>query len=342
MIPHSRPTLDQTEVESIEEVIRSGYIVQGKKVSQFELNVRSYIGRRFARAVNAGLSALHLSLITLDADRNSEVIVPSYTCSSLLHAIKFAGAQPVAVDVDYSTMNISLECFKSAITKKRKVAIIPHMFGFPVPEIDRFSEFEVDIIEDCATSIGGGYRGLRLGSFGKLSIFSFYATKMLTTGVGGMVLTDDRNVNRAIEQLVTGKYHNYQMTDIAGAMGIIQLTKLNDFITVRKIRFDKYVELLKNESRILLPVYDSTMLPAYHRFIIRIKGNIDKFKDRMKKRGIDCGNGVHQPLHRLLGLNGRDFPVTEILMKEVVSLPIYPTLKLSEVDYIANSVLEEL
>jgi len=342
IIPHSRPTLAQAEMESVEAVIQSEYLGWGSKVRQFEYEMCSYVSRKYAVAVNTGMSALHLSLIALGVDERFDVIVPSYTCISLLHAIMLVGARPVVVDVDYSTMNISLECFKDAITKKSKAIIVPHMFGYPVLEIDKFSEFGVAVIEDCAASIGGRYRGLKLGSFGKVSIFSFYATKMLTTGTGGMVSSDDKETIHRIRQLITRMYYSYQMTDMAAAMGIIQLTKLDDFVAARRIRFNRYVELLKNESRILLPVYDDVAQPAYYRFAIRIKGDINKFKDRMKKKGIECGNGVYQPLHRLLDLNSRNFPSTEALMREVVSLPIYPTLKLSEVEYVANSVLEEL
>ena len=349
MIKHSKPTLDSLEVDSIRDVILNGMIAQGEKVHQFETKMKDYIGRKYAIATNTGLSALHLSLIALGVSEGDEVIVPSYTCGALLHAITYVGAAPIVVDVDYETMNISLRIFRKAITARTKVAIIPHTYGFPIKGIDRFGDLGVNIIEDCATGVGGKYKNLRLGSFGRLSAFSFYATKMMTTGEGGMILTDEKFINDIAKNLRDYTHHssykvryNYKMTDIAAVLGVAQLSKLDSFVGWRKVCYDEYVRLLRDAPGLTLPTYGGSEVPSYYRFVIKIKsGKATEFKEEMKGRGILCGDGISRPLHRMLGMP-QNYPMTERIMKEAVSLPIYPTLSLGEVEYIAISTLKVL
>ena len=351
IISHSKPTLGKEEEKAIVEVIRSNYIAQGKKVNQFENMMTKYIKKKYAIAVSSGLAALHLSLIALEIRENDEIILPSYTCDAILQAVSYVKAKPIIADVNYNNANISLDSFKKVFSDKIKAVIIPHSFGFPVM-IDRFFDFKIPIIEDCALAIGGLYKGRKLGSFGKISIFSFYATKMITTGEGGMVLTDDEDIANQIRDLRNYTKHtlfkiryNYKMTDIEAAIGICQLKKISTFILKRKKLFDKYIDLLKNRDDILLPFYkyENKTISTFYRFIVKLpKYNIKIVVNKMKQRGIFCGRGVLQPLHRLLELDVRKYPISEKLANEVISLPIYPSLSIKDIKYISKNFTEIL
>jgi len=351
VIYHSKPTIGTEEEEAVLKVIKSGQLAQGPKVLEFENLVASYIGKKYAIAVSSGLAALHLSLIGLNINEDDEVILPSYTCDALLQAVLYIGAKPVIVDVNYEDMNISFDGALRVISDRTKAIIIPHTFGFPA-DLNDFLNLNISIIEDCAVAIGGSYKSRKLGSFGEVSVFSFYATKMMATGEGGMILTDDDKIADKVRELRDYTKHttfkiryNYKMTDIEAALGICQIKKLDQFIEKRKVLFDRYMELLKDRDDIVLPYYnyEEGTIPAFYRFIIKLPGyNINRVIEAMKNRGIICGRGVLQPLHRLLRLNYINYLNSERLSKEVISLPLYPSLDIGEVDYLVECLLETL
>jgi len=347
IITHSKPTLGKEEEVAIAKVVRSKQIVQGKKVAQFEKGMANYIGRKHAIAVSSGLAALHLSLTALDIKRGDEVILPSYTCDALLNAVLYLGAKPKIVDVEYDDGNISLNEIKKNVTNKTKAIIVPHSLGFPA-KIDSIIELGIPVIEDCATSIGAKYKNKKVGSFGKISAFSFYASKMLTTGEGGMILTDDKKVADITRELRNYTKHpkfrvryNYKMTDIEAAIGIVQLKKLNNFIKKRIFLARKYTDLLKECPDIILPIYkDKEMKPVFYRYIVKLlTHNPDKIRNSMS---IVCGRGVLKPLHQLLGLSSKLYPNSEKLAKEVISLPIYPSLSEKNVESICAEFIKLL
>jgi len=351
VIYHSKPTIGIEEEESVLKVIRSGQLSQGSEVLEFENLVANYIGKKYAIAVSSGLAALHLSLIGLGINDGDEVILPSYTCDALLQAVLYIRAKPVIVDVNYEDGNISFDDTLRVISDKTKAIIIPHTFGFPA-NLNKFLNLNIPIIEDCAVAIGGIYKGRKLGSFGGVSVFSFYATKMIATGEGGMILTDDEKIANKVRELRDYTKHtifkiryNYKMTDIEAALGICQIKKLDQFIEKRKVLFDRYIELMNNRDDIVLSYYnyEEGTIPSFYRFIIKLTGyNINSVIEAMRNRGIICGRGVLQPLHRLLGLNSAIYPNSERLSKEVISLPLYPSLDIAKIDHVAECLLETL
>jgi len=339
MIPHSKPTLGKEEEGAVIEAIRSGQIAQGEKVAQFERMTAEYVGKGYGVAVSSGLAALHLSLVALGVRRGDEVVLPSYTCEALLNAVLYLSARPKIVDVEYETGNMSPDEVKKKITAKTKAIIVPHSFGFPA-KIDQIVDLGIPVIEDCAVSIGAKYKGRSVGSFGKISVCSFYATKMLTTGEGGMILTDDENIASLVRELrdYTGHSefrvrYNYKMTDMAAAMGIVQLKKLDGFIEKRILLAERYTSLLGEYPNLILPGYDrSEMSPVYYRYIVKVPGrDVEKVRSIMRGKGIFCGKAVLQPLHRLVGLPYQRYANSEKLAQEAISLPIsfYPGLAIS-------------
>jgi len=349
-IPHSKPTLGKEEELEVVKTIRSAQIAQGERVAVFERMMAGYIGTKYAVAVSSGIAALHLSLIALGVKEDDEVILPSYTCDALLNAVLYCHACPKIVDVEYDTGNISPGEIKKNITSKTKAIIVPHSMGFPA-KIDQIVGLGIPVIEDCAVSIGSEYKNRKVGTYGAIAVCSFYTTKMLTTGEGGMIFTDNENTLSLTRELrdYTGHLefrvrYNYKMTDIAAAMGIVQLGKLNDFIKKRHILADLYTTLLKKQSSLILPNYDAeTINPVFYRYIVKLPNyDIELVRYKMKEKGIVCGKGVLQPLHKLLGLPEEKFPVSKRLAHDVISLPLYPSLNEEDIQYIVNEFIDIL
>lgn len=340
IISHSKPTLDQYDYRSVMDVLKSGHLVQGEQVARFEKALSSFIGVKSGVAVSSGTAALHLSLIALGAGKGDEVIIPSYVCSALLNAVLYVGAVPVLADIDRVTFNISVDDLKKKITKRTKTIIVPHMFGLPA-NIDEIISLGISVIEDCAQSIGSRYKSGYTGGFGVLSIFSFYATKMLSTGEGGMVLSNDDDLIKTVRDMRDydekenySVRYNYKMTDFQAALGISQLKKLPLFIERRRQIAGLYNEALE-EMTFPIPAVPEGREHIYYRYVVLDRNHLE-FMEAMQKKGIDCKMPVFKPLHKCLGLSG--FPVTDEIFQQAVSIPIYPSLSDDEVRKIIDAM----
>jgi perosamine synthetase len=336
-IPHSMPTLGEEEAKGLQEVLASGRITTGEEVERFEQGMASYLGVSGAVATSSGTAALHLSLLAVGVKEGDEVICPSFTCSALLNAVYHCLATPRLVDVDEETMNISLAATRKALTKRTAAIIIPHMFGNPVEAMDDFLALGPPLIEDCAQSLGATSCGRMTGTWGAAAIFSFYATKVITTGQGGMVASRNKGLLERVRDL--RQYdkkedykvrYNFCMTDLLATMGRIQLEKLPSFLKAREERaqwYDKHIQGLKG---VIVPRKGG----IYYRYIVRIKdGKLDRVIGELHRGGIEAQRPVFRPLHRYLGLDG--FASTERVFAEALSLPIYPRIKADEVRNIA-------
>jgi perosamine synthetase len=349
-IPHSRPTLGGEEELEVSKIIRSCQIAQGPKVEKFEKIVADYIGREYAIAVSSGLSALHLALKALDIKENEEVMIPSYTCDALLLAVSYLNAKPIIIDSNYVDGNISFEKCLELKSDNSRAIILPHNYGFAA-DLEKFMTLDIPIIEDCAVAIGGSFKGKKLGAFGKISAFSFYATKMITTGEGGMLLTDDADIAKELRELrdysknVSAKMrYNYKMTDIEAGVGICQMRKLDNFVTRRNEIYEYYSKMLRDRHDVITPYYDKeTILPSFYRYVLKIPNKIrSELLKNMLNKGVACSIGVPKPLHKLLGLADHKYSGAEKLYKEAFSLPIYPSLQNSDIEYIIHEFITEL
>lgn len=228
------------------------------------------------------------------------------------------------------------------MNKRTKAIVVPHLLGFPA-EIKPFIELGIPVIEDCAQSIGARIRGKRVGSLGTLAIYSFYATKMLTTGYGGMVTSNSTRLLDKIKDLrdFDGRdnyitRYNYQMSDIAAALGLQQLGRLENFIKRRQQIAHYYSGILK-DSPAQLPSTKPDTNPVFFRYAIRCRGHLEPFIKGMLAKGIEVKRPIYKPLHRYLGLNKKEFPITEKAYAQAVSLPIYPSLTQPQAKYIATT-----
>ena len=334
VIPHSRPTLDESDLFSVAEVIRSGRIVQGEVVEKFEKKVAKFIGVDGAVATNTGTSALHLSLLAIGIKKGDYVAMPSFVCTALLNAVRYVGAHPTLVDIDPETYNIDIRDLKKRVKRSTKAIILPHLFGLPA-DIDNILSLGIPVIEDCAQAIGAVYKGKKAGSFGRLSCLSFYATKVLSTGEGGMVVSDSRSLLKKIRDFRDydnkknySVRYNYKMTDIQAAMGIAQLKKLHSFL-VKRVNIAKRYSSALQEFCNAPSIRYKDRKHIFFRFPIQIQGSVSKALNFFSERGVTCARPVFKPIHKYLQING--FPNTDTIWNNTISVPIYPSLTDKEI-----------
>ena len=334
MIHHSKPTLDIKDAVLFKPVLESGLLAAGRMVAGFEGMFARFVKTKGAVAVNSGTSALHLSLLALGVGRGDEVIMPSYACTALLDAVNYTGAGPVLVDVEYDTCNISLGQVKKKLTRRTAAIIMPHMFGLPC-DIGEILDLGVPVIEDCAQSLGAKYKNRPTGSFGVLSVFSFYATKVMTTGYGGMVASGSDRLLGKIRDLVSQDKresyktrYNSRMSEIQAALGIRQLKGLPGFLTKRKQLALVYTKCLAG-CGFELPAQKDDREHIFYRYVIK-SDNPARLKKHLAQNNIEVIPPVHKPLHRYLRMGAGGFGATEKIFNSIISLPIYPSLKRSE------------
>jgi perosamine synthetase len=344
MITHSRVVLDEDDLSSVLRVLRTGQLVQGERVSSLESALASFVGVKHGVAVSSGTAALHLSLLSLGIGEGSEVILPSFVCAALLNAVLYVRATPVLVDIDPDTYNISINDIQNALSDRTGAIIVPHLFGLSA-DTDAIVSLNVPVIEDCAQSLGAKLQGRPTGSVGAMSIFSFYATKMLCAGEGGAILTNDDNLMQQArdlrdydEKVAYALRYNYKLTDIQAALAESQLRKLPSFISKRVKIGEVYNAGLEGIVS-HIPVAPEGKEHIYYRYVIPVDNPV-RFMEEMNDKAIQCRRPIFKPLHRYLNLAG--YRITEQVWSKAVSIPIYPSLTESEAHGIVDSIKASL
>ena len=342
-IPHSRPTLGAEEVKAVSKVIESGHIAEGSVVQEFESTFAQRLGVKHAVAVGSGTAALHLSLLALGIGPADEVIMPSYVCTALLNAVCYVKASPVFAEINPVTFNIDPTDVKKRLTRRTKAIIVPHLFGLAA-DLNGLSGLDVPIIEDCAQAVGGQLDNKPLGSFGDVAIFSFYATKVMTCGEGGMVVSDSKEFADRISDLKSydnrDNYKlrfNYKMTDIHAAVGLTQLDRLDNFVQRRRVVAQRYFDAF-SFAGVTLPSDDPDHI--YFRYVVSLKTESQTMIRHLLKKGVGCARPIHKPLHQCLNLDG--YPITDNAWETSISVPIYPSLSDTEVQKIIDAFSESI
>ncbi len=352
MIPIARPWIGDEEKKEVEKVLDSGMLAYGEWVKNFENEFAKYIGVKHALATTNGTQALILVLEAVGV-KNKEVIVPSFTFIASATSIIRAGGKPVFVDVDERTFNIDPEDVRKKITKNTKAIMPVHLYG-QAANMDEIMEIAEDhnlyVIEDSAQAHGAEWRGKKTGSIGHIAAFSFYPTKNMTTDEGGMVTTNDENLAQKVSMLrnhgQTSRYMheflgwNFRMTNIAAAIGLVQLKKLDKANEIRRANAKYYDEILGDYA--IIPYEHPNSKHVYHQYTIRIK-NRDKLVELFKKESIGFGiyypMGNHeQPIMQKLGYTAK-LPVTEKLCKEVISVPVHPLITREDREKVAETII---
>jgi perosamine synthetase len=351
IIHHNKPSINGEEIQAATQVLQSNWLIGAKITRQFERDFKQYMSANYAIAVTNGTSALHLSLLALGIKMDDEIITATYTASDILNAIFYVGGKPVLADSENNTCTISLEDIDKKITPKTKAMIIPHMFGFPV-EINRLKQYGIPIIEDCAQTLGSTYQNTIVGSKSLISIFSFFASKLIATGQGGMITTDSEDLYRDIRDLIdyNGRdnyrvRYNYPMTDIMASIGCEQLKKFPFFARRRKLIAENYQYILEKKGIPHFPKRKDTNVVPF-RFLLQGKDlqEILTIKQKFQEQGIETKLPIepYELLHRLLGQNRKQFPNAESFAQTVLSLPMYPALKDNEVERIGKALKKVL
>ncbi len=328
-IPHSQPSIGEEEIAAVVRCLRSGYLTQGDEVHAFEEACAAFTGHRYGVAVSSGAAALHLALIVLGIRDNDRVAMPSYVCAALAQAITWQRATPVLCDIDWPSYTLAAEQVPSDCT----AAIVPHLFGAPA----RYPQ-QVPVISDIAQSIGAPeVADADTSTQPLVTVASFYATKLMTTGEGGMLLTQDAQLAEAARDL--REYDNrddfklrfpYKMTDFQAAMGRVQLQRLPAFIARRREIAAMYAEALES-----LPL----QLPdpaghAFFRYVVATEKR-EALEAHLQACGVEAKRPVYRPAHHYFG---GAFPHSERAHQECLSIPLYPAMDLQKIRYVIESV----
>lgn len=349
-IPLNRPDLGLKERLAVDAVLRSGALAQGKKVAEFESNFSGTVSGRNCVAVNSGTSALHLGMLALGIGPGDEVIVPSFTFAASANSVAITGATPVFVDIEPDFFSIDPSAVKSAIGPKTKAVIAVHLYGHPGLMADLKSICDsagIFLVEDAAQAHLAVFDGTPVGSWGAVAAFSFYPTKNMTTGEGGMSVTGDDGIARRLRLLrnqgMDRRYeneipgYNNRMTEVAAAIGLVQLEKLAGWT---KKRQSNAAFLAKNLKGVVVPKVHPLASHAYHQYTIKVEGhNRNEFAAELKKLGVDSDVYYPAPVHRLpaYGLT-HSLEVTERVTKSCLSIPVHQKLSKSDLVRIVDSV----
>lgn len=350
LIAHSRPTLDDHDAQAVTKVVRSGWLAQGARVEEFERRMASFVGVRGGVAVGSGTAALELALLAIGVKSGDEVILPSYACTALWLAVRRTGAAPKLVDIDPESYAIDPAQVKKAVTRRTCAIVVPHLFGLPA-DLTRLQALDVPLIEDCAQTLGVTERGRPVGSVGVATVCSFYATKLLCTGEGGMLLSpkaiilERGRVLRKYDEeplLVPGAF-NRKMTDMQAALGLSQLRRLRLFLQRRRTIAAVYRKALACTG-VVLPVVPKGRTHCFYRYVIRLQPRrhraLDDVVARLERRGVQCRRPVFRPLHQYLKLAG--YPESEAAYRTALSVPIYPSMTDRMVARTVAALCEEL
>jgi len=343
IIPHSRPFLDDKETRALRNVLTSGQIAQGPQIKGFEEELGSFHDLLPGVATSSGTTALHLALLALGVGPGDEVLLPSYVCSAPLHAVYHSGATPILVDVDPTNGNIDTGDLTKRLTSKSKAIIVVHLFGLPA-NVREITALGLPVIEDCAQALGAELAGRKVGTFGRVAICSFYATKIITTGEGGMLLSSDPDLlARSRDRRDYDKKEdlrlrfNYKMTDLQAALGCSQFQKLKRFLDQREELARVYSEQLATLPG-TLPLAQEGRI--YYRYVASIEGNIPELIHKLSIMGIEVARPVYRPLHRYFDLE--DYPGAEMAWKSHLSLPIHPSLTSQDVHRVCHALQQAL
>lgn len=377
IISYGKQYIDEEDINAIVEVLTSDFLTTGPKIQEFEEEFAEYVGAKYAVAVSNGTAALHIACLAAGIGEGDEVITSPITFAASANCVLYCGGKPVFADIDSKTYNLSVEDIRKKITDKTK-AIIPVHYTGQACDMDAIMkiarEHNLIVIEDAAHALGTEYNGRKIGSIGDMTTFSFHPVKHITTGEGGMVTTDSKELYEKLklfrthgitrdagfmesenpdpwyyEQLELG--YNYRITDFQCALGISQLKKLDGFIERRREIVDIYNKEFENLKGLITPFQLPETLSSYHLYVIQLeleKLNMSRREvfEALRDRGV--GVNVHYipvyyfPYYKNLGYEKGICPNAERIYERIITLPLYPGLSDEDVEYVVKNVKEVL
>ncbi len=372
-IPITKPNFTQEDEASILDALRSGWVTQGPKVQAFEEAFANKVGARYAVATSSCTTALHLALIAAGVSAGDEVICPSFTFIATANAILYCGARPIFIDIDPETYNLDPSLLQRAVTSRTKAILVVHQVGLPA-DMDRINSIAakhgISVIEDAACAIGATYKQEPIGkphSF--LACFSFHPRKILTTGEGGMITTNDEDVAVRLKQLrhhgmsvsdlarhqsktvVSEEYrelgYNYRMSDLHAALGLSQLQRLDEIIKKRRVLAETYRKAFSEISYLRPPIVPEYAAHTFQSYILRLLPEApisrDELMTQLLKRGIASRRGImaiHKEPFYAKEYTDLSLSATESAIRDTLIIPLYSEMKPEEQNYVISNILE--
>lgn len=367
-VPLSRPEISQADIDAVVAVLKTPHLSLGPKVPAFERAFADRLGLKHGVAVNSGTSALHLVVRAMGLGAGDEMITSPFTFVATANCALFEGARPVFVDIDERTWNMDVEKLEAAVTDRTKLLMPVHIFGRPMP-MDAVMEIAarrgIPVVEDACEALGATYKGRQVGTFAAASTFAFYPNKQMTTGEGGMIVTDDGRLadlcrslrNQGRESGAGWLAHarlgyNYRLSDINGALGLSQLSRLPEFLAARRRVAERYIEKLSELDEIVLPAPYRDGELSWFVFVVRLADRFsqaerDKLLASLREQGIGTNNYFApvplQPFYReQFGYKPGDFPVTDKISARTFALPFYNRLTPEDQDLVVACVKNAL
>jgi perosamine synthetase len=365
-IPLAQPDLTEAEVEAVTAVLRTPHLALGPKLREFESAIAKFIGVHHAVATNSGTSALHLVVRALGIGLGDEVITTPFSFIASSNCILYERAKPVFVDIDPKTLNIDPERVEEAITPHTKAILAVDVFGHPAdwPALERTAEKHgLLLIEDSAEALGSELGGRQCGSFGNAAIFGFYPNKQITTGEGGVVVTDDPEIAALCRSMVNqgrgegGAWlkhvrlgYNYRMDEMSAALGLAQLSRIEEIIEARAKVAAWYTQALARVEGVEPPYVAPGVRMSWFVYVVRLapefsRENRDRIIEGLQAQGIGC-RAYFEPIHlqpfyqELLGTKEGDFPITEAVAARTIALPFYNRLTKEQIEYVVDTLAD--
>ncbi len=355
MIRLTKPLLEGV-LDGIKDILAGGFLVQGKHVESFESMIANFVSRTHAVALNSGTSAIQSALMALNLGSHDEVIVPDFTFPATANAVVNAGARPVLADIDLATFNISVEAVESLIGPATRAVMPVDLFGLPA-ELDKISDIcrrhNIVLFEDAACALGAAINGRKCGSFGKASVLSFHPRKIVTTGEGGMVLTDDDALSDYVRKIrnhgiVSGEGFvlpgfNFRMNELEACLGIAQMTKIDDLIVRRRQAAKYYGELLEGIVEIRPPAEPDRMYHTYQSYVVLLDPKVDRdmLIEEMYRQGVEVSMGTYaihvQPYYsERFGYKRGMIETSYSAYLHSLALPMYSTITDDEIRIVVD------
>jgi len=366
-IPLARPTFYEEDIrlyeKYIEDILRSGRLTLGKYLKKFEEMLREFIGAKYAIAMSSCTAALHAIMWSLNIKSGDEVIVPTYTFASTVNSVIYVGAKPVLVDSDLDTFNISIDDVANKISSRTKAIIAVHVGGNPADLralLDLAEDHDLVLIEDAAHALGSYYYDRHVGTFSKVSAFSFYPNKIITTGEGGAAVTDDTHLAEKLKIIrcvgrtglgpteVIDLGHNFRMSELQAALGLVQMRRISEILDTRRRIATYYNERFKYIDEIILQQLTKGAKSSYYAYIVRIDEDAGISRDDIRKKlqedyGIET-TIIYKPIHlhqyykNVLKIKEGSLPNAELLGRTTLALPIYGHMSVNEAEYVINAI----